>query len=93
MLEGVHGVVIAKNVGGVDRWIRAVVGVVLAAAGVASGLDYLPFGTLGGTVIAAGSAGLLFNAVTERCLANHLLGVNTCERPTAETGVGTGAGE
>jgi hypothetical protein len=85
--------VIAKNVGGVDRWIRAVVGVVLAAAGVASGLDYLPFGTLGGTVMAAGSAGLLCNVVTQRCIANRLLGLNTCERPTAETDAGTGAGK
>ena len=75
--------VISKNVGGLDRLVRAVVGVALAAAGIAGGLGYLPFGDLGGAVLVAASAGLLFNAVTQRCVANRLLGVNTCRR--AET--------
>jgi len=76
--------VIRKNVGGFDRWVRAIVGVALAAAGIAGGLGYLPFGDLSGAVLTAASAGLLFNAVTQRCVANRLLGVNTCRRPDGD---------
>ncbi len=76
---------IEKNVGGLDRQVRLVVGVVLGAVGIAGGLGYLPvLGALGGAVLMAASAGLLFNAVTQRCLANHLLGVDTCKRPSGE---------
>ena len=75
---------IPKNVGGLDRLVRAVVGVALAAAGIAGGLGYLPFGDLSGAVLTAVGAGLLFSAVTGRCVANRLLGVNTCRRSEAD---------
>lgn len=61
--------VIPKNVGGLDRLVRAIVGVALAAAGIAGGLGCLPFGDLGGVVLTAAGAGLLFDAVTGRCVA------------------------
>jgi len=75
---------IERNVGGLDRQVRLVVGVALAVVGTAGGLGYLPFGAFGGAVLMAAGAGLLFNAVTGRCLANHLLGVDTCKRPSGE---------
>lgn len=68
---------IQKNVGGLDRQLRFVAGtvLVLAAAGafvVSPGQSRLAVAAL------AGGAGLLFNAVTQRCLANQLLGIDTC---------------
>lgn len=68
---------IQKNVGGLDRRLRFVAGTVLALAAVvafaANGV-----GPELSLVALAGGAGLLFNAVTQRCLANQLLGIDTC---------------
>jgi len=70
--------VLPRNVGGRDRQLRFVAGTLLVVLGVAA----LVAGTgLGGTLavmLAAGGAALLFNAVTQRCLMNRLLGIDTC---------------
>jgi hypothetical protein len=66
-----------KNVGGLDRTVRFVAGSVLAVVGLAGLLTTV----LGATVAAmalGGGAALLFNAVTQRCLMNKLLGIDTC---------------
>jgi hypothetical protein len=66
----------ARNVGGLDRQARAVVGTLLLGVGVwlfSGGRSYA------GVAIVAG-AGLLFNAVTGFCGMNALLGVDTCSR-------------
>lgn len=67
------------NVGGIDRILRGVLGVtlllVVAAAAATGGW---PLAAL----LVAGGAALLFNAVTQFCAINALLGVNAC--PTQE---------
>ncbi|MFB6297032.1 MAG: DUF2892 domain-containing protein [Salinirussus sp.] len=64
-----------KNVGGLDRKARFVGGVLLVVAAL-GGLGTV--GTGVSAVVLAAGAGLLFNAVTQRCLANRLLGIDTC---------------
>jgi hypothetical protein len=70
--------VLPKNVGGRDRQIRFVVGTLLVVLGVvAFGAGTGPGGTIV-VILVAGGAALLFNAATQRCLLNRLLGVDTC---------------
>jgi len=68
---------IEKNVGGLDRTVRFVVGSLLSVLGVA-GLLVPVVGTTLAVMALGGGAALLFNAVTQRCLLNRLLGVDTC---------------
>lgn len=74
--------VLEKNVGGIDRIARAI----LAAVALSVGLWGL---TAGQNAVAAVSllagAGFGFNAVTQFCVANALLGVDTCSWDGAET--------
>ena len=72
--------VLPKNVGGRDRQIRFVAGLVLVVLGVAALVANVGFGPTLGVVLAAGGAALLFNAVTQRCLVNRLFGIDTCGR-------------
>jgi Na+/H+ antiporter NhaD/arsenite permease-like protein len=66
-----------KNVGGLDRQVRFVAGTaLLAVALAAAGTDAV--GQPVALVALAGAAGLLFNALAQRCLLNRLLGVDTC---------------
>jgi hypothetical protein len=68
---------VERNVGGLDRRVRAVVGVALVLASVvaiASGAQVV------GLVAGLGGAGLLCNAATQFCGVNALFGVNTCRR-------------
>jgi uncharacterized transporter YbjL len=77
--------VIDKNVGGIDRWVRAGLAVVLAVVGVAAGIGLLPrLGAVGAAVALAASAGFAFNVVTRRCVGNYLLGIDTCPAPDPE---------
>lgn len=64
-----------RNVGGLDRIVRGVVGIWLLAVAFAAYLD-----DRRGAALLAGLAGqgLLFNAVTRYCGGNALLGVDTC---------------
>ncbi|MES3517789.1 MAG: DUF2892 domain-containing protein [Natronomonas sp.] len=68
-----------RNVGGIDRKLRAVLGVILAVAGAAILSTDATDRNYGLLAILA-SAGLLFNAVFGRCLGNRLLGIDTCDR-------------
>ena len=69
-----------KNVGGVDRRLRFLVGGLLVLAGVgalATGAS-TPALRTGGVMALAGGGSLLANALTRRCLVNRLLGLDTC---------------
>jgi len=72
------GDVLPKNVGGRDRQVRFVAGTLLVAVGVAGLVVGLTLGRTMAVMLAAGGAALLFNAVTQRCLMNRLLGIDTC---------------
>ncbi|RZH67386.1 YgaP family membrane protein [Natrinema altunense] len=65
-----------RNVGGLDRIVRSVLGLWLLAVTVAA----LVAGRRG-TAVATGiaAAGLLFNAMTRFCGGNYLLGIDTTE--------------
>lgn len=64
-----------QNVGGADRLVRGVLGTTLAvAAGVAAVSGAWLVAVTAGVV----GAGLLFNAATQFCGVNALLGVDTC---------------
>lgn len=66
-----------KNVGGRDRLARGVLGTVLVAVAVSA----LIAGRRGaGALAALVGAGLLFNAATQFCGLNALLGIDTCSR-------------
>ena len=66
-----------KNVGGLDRVVRAVLGVGLLVVTLRS----LTGGRRSTALVAAiGAAGLLFNATTQFCGMNAVLGLNTCSR-------------
>ena len=66
-----------KNVGGLDRVIRAVLGVGLLVVTLRS----LTGGRRSTALVAAiGAAGLLFNATTQFCGLNAALGIDTCSR-------------
>jgi hypothetical protein len=64
-----------RNVGGIDRLVRAALAVVGFAVGGWALLAGEPL--IAGVGLLAG-AGFAFNAVTQFCVANHLLGVDTC---------------
>lgn len=71
-----------KNVGGYDRYARAVVGPVLLIVGLAAlgGVVTLAAGTLGLVVAAAAAvvgAILTVTAATQKCPLNRMLGLNT----------------
>jgi len=70
-----------RNVGGIDRIVRAVLAVGLLGVG-AWGL-FAGETAIGAISLLAGG-GLAFNAVTQFCVANHLLGVDTCSWGGAE---------
>jgi hypothetical protein len=71
-----------RNVGGLDRKLRAAGGLALLAVAAWAALGTRP--TLA-AVAGLGALGLLFNAVTGFCGLNALLGVNTCSYdPEAE---------
>ncbi|ELY74243.1 DUF2892 domain-containing protein [Natrinema pallidum] len=65
-----------RNVGGLDRLARGIVGLGLLAVAVAA-LVADRRGTAVATGIAA--AGLLFNATTRFCGGNYVLGIDTTE--------------
>lgn len=66
-----------RNVGGIDRIVRGVLGTWLLAVAVSAVFD-----DQRGKAFAAGiaSSGLLFNVVTGWCGANAVLGVDSCQR-------------
>lgn len=77
------------NVGGYDRVARFVIGTALLVGGVAgyAGFVWVAYGPLPQalTSVALGVVGvvLLVTGVTQRCVLNKILGVNTCETKTS----------
>jgi hypothetical protein len=75
-----------KNVGGMDRTVRLVVGPILAAVGVAVAAGLLDLGTTETVALAVGAlallAGLIFvvTGTTQKCPANQVAGLNTYDR-------------
>ncbi|WP_136592481.1 YgaP family membrane protein [Salinigranum halophilum] len=67
-----------KNVGGIDRKARLVVGPLLLLVGIAAFLGAVPLGTLGSAVSVVVGAVLTVTGATQRCPLHVLLGVNTC---------------
>lgn len=66
-----------RNVGGIDRIVRGVLGAWLLAVAVGAVLD----GQRGKAFVAGiASAGLLFNVVIGWCGLNAVLGVDSCQR-------------
>jgi hypothetical protein len=66
-----------RNVDGMDRIARGVLGTMLAVVALGAFVAGRRSVALG---IALASAGLLFNFTTGRCGLNKLLGINTCSR-------------
>ncbi|MFB6354521.1 MAG: DUF2892 domain-containing protein [Halobacteriales archaeon] len=69
-----------KNVGGLDRSARLVVGAVLLIAGLAAYAEYLQLGTglaVAGVVV---GAVLLVTGLSQRCLVHRLVGIDTFRR-------------
>ena len=68
---------LTKNVGGLDRVVRAVLGIGLLVVTLRSLTDGRHSTAL---VAAVGAAGLLFNATTQFWGLNAALGIDTCSR-------------
>lgn len=86
-----------KNVGGYDRGLRIVVGIVLLAAGLAAlgGLFSFASGTAGvavAVVVALVGAVLLATGAVQMCPINAALGIDTCEGRADQGGNGLGTG-
>lgn len=86
-----------KNVGGLDRIARLILGPVLVLAGVAgyAGLVTLAVGpvpqALASALVVLVGAILVVTGAVQRCPINRLLGVNTYREPAAETSSAHGA--
>jgi uncharacterized membrane protein HdeD (DUF308 family) len=69
-----------RNVGGMDRTARLVLGPLLAVVGLAIVLDVVSTSVyLGGALVLVGAI-LLVTGAVQQCPINSLLGVNTCPR-------------
>lgn len=68
-----------KNVGGIDRTGRIVIGVVLAIAGIAAVAGYWAIGATFGAVALAIGAILLVTGTTQKCPINEAAGIDTTE--------------
>lgn len=66
-----------KNVGGLDRKGRLVLGVLLGIAGLAAVSGFWAIGSAVGAVALAVSAVAFLTASTQKCPTNHALGVDT----------------
>ncbi|MFT4922027.1 MAG: hypothetical protein ACI8XM_001236 [Haloarculaceae archaeon] len=66
-----------KNVGGLDRNARFVVGALLAVAGIAAVADFLAVGVVIGAVALVVAAILLVTGATQKCPLNEVAGVDT----------------
>ncbi|SER86557.1 YgaP family membrane protein [Natrinema salaciae] len=66
-----------KNVGGIDRTGRIVIGTVLVIAGLAALTGYWAIGAVAGGVAIAVAAVLLVTGTTQKCPINEAVGVDT----------------
>lgn len=68
-----------KNVGGLDRSGRIVIGIILAVAGIAAFAGYWEAsGVIGGVAIVVGLI-LLVTGTTQKCPINSAAGIDTTE--------------
>jgi len=68
-----------KNVGGIDRTGRIVVGIVIAIAGIAALTGYWTAGAvIGGLALGIGAI-LLVTGTTQKCPINEAAGIDTTE--------------
>jgi hypothetical protein len=67
-----------KNVGGIDRTARLVVGPLLLLVGIAAFVGVFPLGTVGGVVALVVGAVLTVTGAVQRCPLHTLLGIDTC---------------
>lgn len=68
-----------KNVGGIDRTGRIVIGLVVAIAGVAALAGYWAIGAVVGAVALLVGAILLVTGTTQKCPLNEAAGIDTTE--------------
>lgn len=66
-----------KNVGSTDRYVRIVVGIVLAAVGLAGFAGMVAFGPIVAAVLLVVGAVLLGTGLTQRCLLYQPFGIDT----------------
>ncbi|WP_408959455.1 DUF2892 domain-containing protein [Natrinema sp. 74] len=70
-----------KNVGGIDRTGRLVVGAVAALAGIAALTGYWAVGIVTALVALVIGAILLVTGTTQKCPINNATGIDTTNRP------------
>ena len=66
-----------KNVGGLDRTTRIIVGPLLLVAAIAGFTGYLAVGAVVGAVSLVAGAIMVVTGTTQKCPANELAGVDT----------------
>lgn len=71
-----------KNVGGIDRTGRIVIGLVLAIAGIAALTGYWAIGAVAGGIAIVVAAILLVTGTTQKCPINEAVGVDTTPENT-----------
>lgn len=69
-----------KNVGGIDRTGRIVIGGVLVIAGIAALAGYWAIGAAVGGIALVIGAVLLVTGTTQKCPINDAVGIDTTER-------------
>lgn len=73
------GVGMNRNVGGLDRTGRLVIGSIAALAGIAAVTGYWESSALVGGLALAVGAILLFTGTTQKCPVNEAAGIDTTE--------------
>lgn len=68
-----------KNVGGIDRSGRIVIGIVVAIAGIAAVTGYWAVGAVAGAVALLVGVILLVTGTTQKCPINEAAGIDTTE--------------
>ncbi len=68
-----------RNVGGIDRTGRLVIGTVLAIAGVAALAGYWAIGAVAGAIALVIGLVLLVTGTTQKCPINDTVGIDTTE--------------
>ncbi|MFB6138336.1 MAG: YgaP-like transmembrane domain [Halobacteriaceae archaeon] len=68
-----------RNVGGIDRTARLVLGVLAVVAGVAAFAGYLSVGAVVGAVALVAGGILLVTGTTQKCPVNEAAGIDTTE--------------
>ena len=71
-----------KNVGGIDRTGRIVIGVIIVIAGIAALTGYWAAGAVIGGVALVVGAILLVTGTTQKCPINEAVGIDTTDRGT-----------